>query len=82
MALCSMQGQYASNTPWFQFPATGIVVSIPVLLILSVFQRYLVGDLILGAVKGKVAAAGGRGPDHAVVTSNICMPSCESSTSP
>jgi arabinogalactan oligomer/maltooligosaccharide transport system permease protein len=52
MALYGMQGQYAANTPWSQFAAMSIVVSIPVILVFFALQRYMVGGLTLGGVKG------------------------------
>lgn len=52
MALYGMQGQYASNTPWSKFAAMSIIVSIPVLLVFFVLQRYLVSGLTAGGVKG------------------------------
>jgi len=52
MALYGMQGQYAANTPWSQFAAMSIVVSIPVVLVFFALQKYIVGGLTLGGVKG------------------------------
>ncbi len=52
MALYGMQGQYASNTPWSQFAAMSIVVSIPILIVFFALQRYIVGGLTVGGVKG------------------------------
>jgi len=52
MALYGMQGQYASNTPWSQFAAMSIVVSIPIVIVFFSLQRYIVGGLTLGSVKG------------------------------
>ena len=50
MALRSMQGQYA--TPWSDFSALSIVMSIPIILVFFLLQRYLVGGLTVGGVKG------------------------------
>lgn len=52
MALYGMQGQYASNTPWSQFAAMSIVVSIPIIIVFFALQRYLIGGLTVGGVKG------------------------------
>ncbi|MEJ2262958.1 MAG: ABC transporter permease subunit [Anaerolineales bacterium] len=52
MTLYGMQGQYATNTPWSQFFAMSIVVSIPIVIVFFALQRYLVGGLTLGGVKG------------------------------
>ena len=48
MALYGMQGQYASNTPWSQFAAMSIIVSIPIVLVFFLLQRYIVGGLTAG----------------------------------
>jgi len=52
MALYGMQGQYAANTPWSQFAAMSIIVSIPVIAVFFALQRYLVGGLTVGGIKG------------------------------
>lgn len=50
MALRSMQGQYA--TPWSEFSALSILMSIPIVLLFFLLQRYLVSGLTVGGVKG------------------------------
>lgn len=50
MALRSMQGEY--STPWSDFSAMSILMSIPILIIFYVFQRYMVSGLTVGGVKG------------------------------
>jgi arabinogalactan oligomer/maltooligosaccharide transport system permease protein len=50
MALRSMQGQY--STPWSDFAAMSILMSIPILIIFYSMQRYIVSGLTVGGVKG------------------------------
>ncbi len=50
MTLYNMQGQW--NTPWSQFAAFSIIISIPVMVVWFLLQRYIVSGLTLGAVKG------------------------------
>jgi arabinogalactan oligomer / maltooligosaccharide transport system permease protein len=50
MALRSMQGQFA--TPWSQFSALSILMSIPIVAIFFLLQRYIVSGLTVGGVKG------------------------------
>ncbi len=52
MVLRGMVGQYASGTPWSEFSAMAVVMSIPPMVIFFFLQRYLVGGLAVGAVKG------------------------------
>src|SRR5512139_615735 len=52
MTLYGMQGQYAANTPWSQFAAMSILVSIPILIVFFALQKYIIGGLTLGGVKG------------------------------
>jgi arabinogalactan oligomer/maltooligosaccharide transport system permease protein len=52
MALRGMQGQYSSETPWSNFAAMSILVSVPVTAVFFALQKYIVGGLTLGAVKG------------------------------
>ncbi|MBN2386237.1 MAG: ABC transporter permease subunit [Anaerolineales bacterium] len=50
MALRSMQGQF--STPWSEFAAMSILMSIPIVLLFFALQRYLVSGLTVGGVKG------------------------------
>jgi arabinogalactan oligomer/maltooligosaccharide transport system permease protein len=50
MALRSMQGQFA--TPWSEFAAMSILMSIPIVLLFFALQRYIVSGLTIGGVKG------------------------------
>lgn len=50
MALRSMQGQFA--TPWSQFSAMSILMSIPIVFLFFMLQRFIVSGLTVGGVKG------------------------------
>jgi arabinogalactan oligomer / maltooligosaccharide transport system permease protein len=52
LALNSMVGQFARTTNWTEFAAFAILFALPVSLVFFVFQRYLVGGLAVGGVKG------------------------------
>jgi arabinogalactan oligomer/maltooligosaccharide transport system permease protein len=45
-----MQGQFA--TPWSEFAALSIVMTIPILILFFALQRYIVSGLTVGGVKG------------------------------
>ncbi len=50
MALRSMQGQF--STPWSEFAAMSILMSVPIVLLFFALQRYIVSGLTVGGVKG------------------------------
>ncbi|MEI7769588.1 MAG: ABC transporter permease subunit [Chloroflexales bacterium] len=52
MALYNMTGQYAGSVPWSRFAAMSILISLPVAVVYLALQRYIVGGLTLGGVKG------------------------------
>jgi arabinogalactan oligomer / maltooligosaccharide transport system permease protein len=52
MALYNMVGQFSGNTPWSKFSAMAIMVALPVSLVYLYLQKYIVGGLALGGVKG------------------------------
>lgn len=52
VALNGMVGRYATETPWSDFAAFAIMVAAPVSIVYFFFQRYIVGGLAIGGVKG------------------------------
>jgi arabinogalactan oligomer/maltooligosaccharide transport system permease protein len=50
MALRSMQGQF--TTPWSEFAAMSILMSIPIIILFFALQRWIVSGLTIGSVKG------------------------------
>lgn len=52
VALNSMVGAYATQTPWSDFAAFAIMVAAPVSIVYLFFQRYIVSGLAIGGVKG------------------------------
>jgi len=52
MGLSSMVGQYSSNTPWSDFAAMAILITIPIVILFFFLQRWIVSGLAVGAVKG------------------------------
>ncbi|MCL4561354.1 MAG: ABC transporter permease subunit [Chloroflexi bacterium] len=52
MALYNMVGQYSESTPWSNFAAMAILIALPVTLIYLFIQRWFVGGLAIGGVKG------------------------------
>lgn len=52
MVLRGMVGQYASGSPWAQFAAMSILMSIPATLPFFGLQRYLVAGLAADDVRG------------------------------
>ncbi len=52
MALYNMVGQYSNTTPWSHFAAMSIMIALPVTIVYLFVQRYFVGGLAIGGVKG------------------------------
>jgi arabinogalactan oligomer/maltooligosaccharide transport system permease protein len=52
MALYGMVGQYSTTKPWNEFAAMSIIISLPVVIVMLLLQRFIVGGLTNGAVKG------------------------------
>ena len=52
MALNGMVGQYSSNTPWSNFAAFSILFAFPPIVAYAFLQKYIVGGLTVGGVKG------------------------------
>jgi arabinogalactan oligomer / maltooligosaccharide transport system permease protein len=52
VALNSMVGAFATTTPWGKFCAFAILFSLPVSLVYVIFQRWIIGGLAVGGVKG------------------------------
>jgi arabinogalactan oligomer / maltooligosaccharide transport system permease protein len=52
IALNGMVGQFARTTQWSEFAAFAILFALPVSLVFFFFQRYIVGGLAIGGVKG------------------------------
>ena len=51
MALRTMTGQY-STVPWSKFAAMSMMISLPVAIVYLLLQKYIIGGLTLGGVKG------------------------------
>jgi arabinogalactan oligomer/maltooligosaccharide transport system permease protein len=47
-----MVGQYAAQTPWSRFCAMALVIALPVAIVYLSLQKYIVGGLTVGGVKG------------------------------
>ena len=52
MALYGMVGQYSTTKPWSEFAAMSIIISLPVVIVMLLLQRFIVSGLTNGAVKG------------------------------
>lgn len=52
VALNGMVGAFATTTPWGKFAAFAILFALPVSVVYLIFQRWIVGGLAVGGVKG------------------------------
>lgn len=52
VSLYSFQGQYASAVPWSEFSAMAILITLPVVVVFFLLQRWFVSGLSVGSVKG------------------------------
>jgi arabinogalactan oligomer/maltooligosaccharide transport system permease protein len=52
MALWNMTGQYSGQVPWSSFAAMALLVALPVSIVYLFLQKYIVGGLTIGSVKG------------------------------
>ena len=52
IALNGMVGQYATQTPWAEFAAFSILFALPVSVVYFFAQKYIIGGLAVGGVKG------------------------------
>jgi arabinogalactan oligomer/maltooligosaccharide transport system permease protein len=52
LALNGMVGQFATTTPWSEFSAFAILFALPVSVVYIFLQKYIIGGLAVGGVKG------------------------------
>lgn len=52
IALNGMVGQFATTTPWSMFSAFAIMFALPVSIVYLILQKYIIGGLAVGGVKG------------------------------
>lgn len=52
VALNGMVGQFATTTPWSEFSAFAIMFALPVAVVYLFLQKYIIGGLSVGGVKG------------------------------
>jgi len=52
LALNGMVGQFATTTPWSEFSAFAILFALPVSIVYIFLQKYIIGGLAVGGVKG------------------------------
>jgi arabinogalactan oligomer/maltooligosaccharide transport system permease protein len=52
LALNGMVGQFATTTPWSEFSAFAIMFALPVSIVYIFLQKYIIGGLAIGGVKG------------------------------
>lgn len=52
MTLYNMTGQYATSIPWNRFSAMAVIIALPIAVIYLSLQKYIIGGLTSGGVKG------------------------------
>jgi arabinogalactan oligomer/maltooligosaccharide transport system permease protein len=52
MGLYAMAGSQYNQTPWSQFAAMSILITLPVVVLFFILQRWIVSGLAVGSVKG------------------------------
>jgi multiple sugar transport system permease protein len=51
VAISKFTGQYGFDTPWGSIMAAGVILTVPLIILVLVFQRRIVAGLTAGGVK-------------------------------